>query len=72
MVARVRPSLDPFQTWPPKIYPGMAAIIAHLHASHNLWDAFAKTPPSTAPVRFDIRASLSCGRPRLMGTTGAR
>jgi hypothetical protein len=36
MVARVRPSLDPFQCGPPEIYSGTAPIIAHLHACHNL------------------------------------
>jgi hypothetical protein len=35
MVARVRPSLDPFQCARPEIYSGMAPIMAHLHACHN-------------------------------------
>jgi hypothetical protein len=50
MVARVRPSLDPFQCGRPEIYSGMAPIMAHLHACHNLSDAFATTRRA-APVK---------------------
>ena len=38
MVARVRPSLDPFQCGRPEIYSGMAPIMAHLRVCHNLVD----------------------------------
>jgi hypothetical protein len=48
MVARVRPSLDPFQCGRPEIYSGMGPIMAHLHACHNLLDACA-TSPRPAP-----------------------
>ena len=48
MVARVRPSLDPFQCGRPEISSGMAPIMAHLHACHNLRDAFATTPARSA------------------------
>src|SRR6266550_755895 len=54
MVARVRPSLDPFQCGRPEIYSRIAPIMAHLHACHNLSDAFATTRRA-APVQRSSR-----------------
>src|SRR6266480_936630 len=54
MVARVRPSLDPFQCGRPEIYSRIAPIMAHLHACHNLPDAFATTRRA-APVQRSSR-----------------
>jgi hypothetical protein len=53
MVARVRPSLDPFRCGRPEIYSGMAPIMAHLHACHNVLDAFATTPPRQARAKVE-------------------